>query len=149
MMPITFVSPQDLEDIRVYLRGLMASRRAHRADSLASNIPAETLAWLHAQLPDDSVQAVEKLIQQIELEFKDSPIVEILVAAPLSDLALAKLVEWLRREAHPAVMIRQQIDRRLMGGAKLRTSRSIYDLSISGALGRSREQLTEVIHGWS
>ena len=149
VLPLSLITPQDGQAAREYITGLIAARRAKRSVAGPSGLPADTQSWVDGLLSADTIAAAEAGQRSLATILDAAPVIELDVAAPLSPATLQTIATWLRREIHPAVMIRQRVDRNLLGGVRIRTGRAMYDKSIASALEGSRAVMTELIHGWA
>ena len=148
-LPASLITPQDALAAREYMSSLVATRRSGVAASDTLSLPADTAAWVAGLTKADTIQAYEAAQKQLDALLDASPILEIDVAARLSVATLQTITQWLRESIHDGVLVRQRVDRNLLGGVRVRTGRAVYDLSVVKALEGSRAVLTELVHAWA
>lgn len=146
-LPISVATPNDAEQVREFVAAIIAARRSKQADPTGL-VSAETEAWV-LSLCGSNIGDAEVAQKAILLQLELSPTIELSTAAPVSDDLRRQIIGWLRREIHPAVIVRERSERSLLGGVKVRTGRAVYNLSVAAALDNSVDKLTEMVHGWA
>ncbi len=106
---------------------------------------SDALHQLQAAQDDPRLHDSAKLLAVLRRVVEDGPRVDItLPARPSAQLKLT-LIQWLRGNVHPEVIIGWSVDRTLGGGMVLRTPNHTYDWSFSRRLWVNRSQLPKLV----
>lgn len=85
----------------------------------------------------------EELLAEVRRLKDDAPVVHITFATNAKQEALSKLVEWLREKIHPQAIIDVGLQPNLIGGAYVRTTNKVFDLSMRAQLAESRQVIVK------
>lgn len=76
-------------------------------------------------------------------QLKDSaPVIHITFASTARHEELAKVVEWIRQSVHPSAVLKVGLQPELIGGAYVRTTNKVFDMSVRSQLAKGRQIIT-------
>ena len=83
-------------------------------------------------------------------QLKDSaPVVHVTFAASAGRDELAKLVDWVRQSVHPQAVLTIGLSPELIGGAYVRTTNKVFDLSVRSQLAEGRQIIQKELEALS
>lgn len=150
-LPPTIISKADLSRMIVELE---------RVDSELTTKAVHERVGAESTSPSPISQQLTDFLQRNELELSDAtirtqlitdlhklkdtvPIVHMTFAAEADPESLGQIVQWLRHSVHPQAVIEVGLQPGLVAGVYMRTTNSVIDLSLRGALQHGREILTK------
>lgn len=147
VLPSTLVSPIDLNRCLRELKNLddYFVQASVRQPGTAIGLPRSSAVLddlaktNNVNLLDDSAR--KNLSAQIEIIKQDSKLLHISFAADPPQSFLSKLIEYMRREIHPQVLLRIGLQPSIAAGCVLRTPRHYYDFSLRRHLQAERRIL--------
>ncbi|MEM6997506.1 MAG: hypothetical protein AAF413_01200 [Patescibacteria group bacterium] len=107
---------------------------------------------LQAFSSENSLNLHDQIVRKTLLEFLDflkikSPVIHFSFANDPSAQTVSKLIEWLRREIHPRVLLTVGVSPSIGGGCMLRTHSKVFDFSFKQHFANNKSSLREVISG--
>lgn len=106
------------------------------------------------QLDLNDARSRTELIAKLRQLKDETPVVHVTFAATASQDELSKLVDWVRQSVHPQAVLTIGLQPELIGGAYIRTTNRVFDLSVRAQLAEGRhiiarelEMLEGVVHG--
>lgn len=78
-----------------------------------------------------------------------APVVHVTFAASAGHEELAKLVDWVRQSVHPQAVLVIGLQPELIGGAYIRTTNHVFDLSVRAELAGGRHIIVEELEALS
>lgn len=79
------------------------------------------------------------LLAELRKLKEHAPIIHITFASTAKHEVLAKMAGWLREKIHPQALIEVGLQPELIGGAHIRTTNRVFDLSVRAQLAEGRE----------
>jgi len=87
----------------------------------------------------------KSLAEFLSLVKKEAPTLHVSFSADPSPVFIEKLMAWLRREIHPAILITIGLRPNIGAGCIIRTTNKYFDLSLKQSFAKKREMLQQAI----
>lgn len=153
-LPTSVVGPADvarlereLEDVNDFLHQASLRQQAHKVEELprTSRLLEElaTANKLNLLLAEHR-QQLSRYLRAIDT---NAPVITISFASDPSPTFTNKIVDWLRSNIHPHLLVRIGLQPTLAAGCVVRTATHVYDLSLRNHLEHQQPNLVKLIHG--
>jgi hypothetical protein len=133
------------EELTHYGNTLAQGRRRHPGPAAPLSPLAEAALAL---LPDDARKdpaAVDQWRHRLEDMATAAPMVTLVMAVPPGPALKHELVDWLRTNVHPALLVSFHANPDIAGGLVIRSTSHVYDCSFRQGLLRQPERFTKVL----
>ena len=148
-LPISLQTPSDIQAVTDYLKSITITTKSAQKNIANAELPVESQKWAIGFIKDNTPKAMAAGVADYNQLILSLPEVEIITAKPLATEMMTKIINWLRAEINPMIIVRPRVKRDIIGGLILRSGRHSYDLSVAEALDQSQAALVEVVHGWA
>lgn len=95
----------------------------------------------------DQASDRQYLLDQLSRLKTEAPLIHISFAAEPSAAFLAKLIDWLRREIHPQLLLQVGLQPSITAGCIVRTTNKLFDFSLRHHLTEQRAELVHLLGG--
>lgn len=152
-LPPTIITAIDVSNIARELETLDGFfTQAEARDGGASQTPPKTSRTLENMAKDYSLNLLEEkdrasLAAVLENLRTSAPVIHISFAAEPSAAFLKKIVEWLRLNIHPQILLRVGLQPSMAAGCIIRTPNKYFDFSMRRHFQDNLPKLAAGIHG--
>lgn len=148
-LPLAVISPVDVGRLGRELAALddYLSQAALRKSEEPPALP-RTSKLLEELARQNGTNLLTKTERSLLLEFmqtvaRQTPVLHFSFAADPSPAFLRQLIEWLRREIHPLVLVQVGLQPSIAAGCVLRTSNKYFDFSLRRHFTERRQELID------
>ncbi len=150
-LPLILASKQDIthvhRELSVFLDMIMQSIMRHENPIKYPAISATLRALaVENQVDLRDQEACQKLLAQLDKLKQEAPAVHISFPVDPSPEVVQKLVQWLRKEVDPRIVIQIGLQPSIAAGIVMRTPNHQFDFSLRQHLYRNRSKLMEVLN---
>lgn len=145
-LPVLVASPVDvgrlireLEMIDGALLQLKLQKEGHKTVTKTSHLLNQTLQLNDLDLAKDSDR--KQLQKSLELVRQEAPILHISFSADPTPVFIEKIMAWLRREIHPAVLLTVGLQPNIGAGCVVRSTNKYFDFSLRKDFEKKRDLL--------
>jgi hypothetical protein len=89
----------------------------------------------------------QALARHLQIVYDKAPNFHISFAVEASPKALERILEWMRQNVHPQMLLQVGLQPTIAAGCVLRTTNKIFDMSLRSRMAGQTEYLTELIKG--
>lgn len=154
ILPAVIYSPDQIEAYILELGNYISWHRSKRiqkqvkvdAASTEPSLSQELSILIEQNCPEVNVENLEAVQLELKRILDHAPRVTLTLAAIPGGVTKKAIVEWLRREVSPDILVRFEANRQILGGVMLRTKNRIYDLSFRKQITGNKNRLVELIH---
>ncbi|MFO0882396.1 MAG: hypothetical protein U0491_03015 [Candidatus Saccharimonadales bacterium] len=149
-LPLLIASRQDIthvhRELRVFSDMVAQSIMRHESPIKYPAISSSLRALaVENQVDLRSEEACAALLAELEKFKKDAPSVHISFPADPPPEVVQRIIEWLRKEIDPRIVINVGLQPTIAAGIVLRTPNHQFDFSLRQHLYRNREKLKEAL----
>lgn len=136
---------RDAEDLDEYLRqaAIRKGGDAMRLPKIPEMLEDVSTANGLNLLQETDRQLVIGFLKNVQLK---SPVVHVSFAAEPSAAFTAKIVQWMRQNIHPLLLVQIGLQPSIAAGCTVRTTNKVFDMSLRASLLRSRQVLVDAIN---
>lgn len=151
VLPVLIVSPSDIRRLRRELESIedFLRQASLRQGGKSVKVPV-TSRLLDSVVAANELNLLHKtdrdrLTKYLALLLERAPVVHISFASDPSAIFVGKLVEWLRANIHPQLLVRIGLQPSIAAGCVVRTANKEFDFSLKHAFEERKSSLIEVL----